>query len=413
MLAQEVLKNSVESVHAGQNGWLFLMDDDMTFFGCTRDDEVIFSSMETFVEAYPDVDVQEVGEIVQTGETRPEDYSVCSYPWGGSWNTDETLVVVCRVSMGEGALILGAAVNFEEFDFRLNQTLRQVTTVTFFELAGLLVLVILIAALFITNRKNALEMAVLKEKNEMMEELNRQQQSLAHTERLQQLGVMTSGIAHEFNNLLTPIMGQSMLLLEEMAGQEDSPQFESALDIYEASEKAKGIVKRMSDMSKKEIDRPLCPVEVRGLLEKTANLAAMAKDPHIQLIIDAEEGMYVNGDERLLLQALLNLCINACQAMEEEGTLTLAAHQEVRSGLPYVCIEVSDTGPGIPPDQIGSIYDPFFTTKGERGTGLGLAICQKIVETHKGTISAANRPEGGAIFSIRLPLGEGLLGLED
>ncbi|MCC8356262.1 MAG: HAMP domain-containing histidine kinase [Oscillospiraceae bacterium] len=414
VLAEELFENSVDSVSAGNSGYLFLMDDRMTFFGCVRDGEMTFSSVEDFLTQYPDVSAGAVEAISQTEETRPEDYSVYSYPWAGSWRTEETLVVVCRVDMGEGALVLGAAVNFQEFDFRLNQTLQQVSVATLLILAGVLVLLILIASLFITNRKNALEMAVLKEKNDVMEELNRQQQSLAHTERLQQLGVMTSGIAHEFNNLLTPIMGQSMLLLEEMAGQEDSPQFESALDIYEASEKAKGIVKRMSDMSKKEIDRPVYPVEVRGLLEKTANLAAMAKDPHIQLVIDAEEGMYVSGDERLLMQALLNLCINGCQAMgEQEGTLTLAAHKEMRSGLPYVCIEVSDTGPGIPEEQIGSIYDPFFTTKGERGTGLGLAICQKIVEAHKGTIAAANRPEGGAVFSIRLPLSDGPVGLDE
>lgn len=414
VLAEELFENSVESVSAGNNGYLFLIDDRMTFFGCIQDGEMIFSSVEDFLEQYPDVSTEAIEAIAQTGETRPEDYSVYSYPWDGSQRTDETLVVLCRVDMGEGALVLGAAVNFQEFDFRLNQTLQQVSVATLLVLAGVLVLLLLIAALFIVNRKNALEMAVLKEKHDMMEELNRQQQSLAHTERLQQLGVMTSGIAHEFNNLLTPIMGQSMLLLEEMAGQEDSPQFESALDIYEASEKAKGIVKRMSDMSKKETDRPFYPVEVRGLLEKTSNLASMAKDPHIQLVIDAEEGMYVNGDERLLMQAILNLCINGCQAMgEKEGTLTLAAHQEMRSGLAYVCIEVSDTGPGIPEEQIGSIYDPFFTTKGERGTGLGLAICQKIVEAHKGTIAAANRPEGGAVFSIRLPLGESPLALDN
>ncbi|MCD7846352.1 MAG: HAMP domain-containing histidine kinase [Oscillospiraceae bacterium] len=414
VLVQELFENSVESLHVGQDGYLFLLDDSMTFFGCSWNDGTLFDGMESFLAAHPDVSVQAMEEISQTGATMPEEYSVYSYQWDGAQRESETLVVLCQVELGDGALVLGAAVNFREFDFRLTQTLQQVPVATMLVLAGVLVLISLVAAMFITNRKNAMEMVILKEKNEVMEELNRQQQSLAHTERLQQLGVMTSGIAHEFNNLLTPIMSQSMLLLEEMAGQEESPQFESALDIYEASEKAKGIVKRMSDMSKKEIDRPACPVEVRGLLEKTANLASMAKDPHIQLVIDAEEGMYVSGDERLLMQALLNLCINACQAMgEQEGTLTLSARPEMRSGLSCVCIEVSDTGPGIPEDLIGSIYDPFFTTKGERGTGLGLAICQKIVEAHKGTIAAANRPEGGAVFSVRLPLGKGPMELEE
>ncbi len=403
VLAEDVFESSVESVSVGSDGFLFLMDEDMTFFGAIRRDEVIMCEMDAFLEMYPEASITTMETIAGSAVEMPDDYMVFYYDRGSEWLTEETLVVVCQISLGDGGLILGAAMNFEEFDVRLIETMRQVSVSTMLEIGGVLLLVVLIAVLFVINRKGAMEMAILKEKNELMEEINRQQQSLAHTERLQQLGVMTSGIAHEFNNLLTPIMGQSMLLLEELTGQEDSPQFESALDIYEASEKAKGIVKRMSDMSKKEANRPFYPIEVRSFLEKTSNLAFMAKDPLIHLEIDAPEWLYVEGDERLLMQAVLNLSINACQAMGDEGTLTLAARQEQRNGLPYVCMSVSDTGPGIPENLIGSIYEPFFTTKGERGTGLGLAISQKIVETHKGTITATNRPEGGAMFSVRLP----------
>jgi signal transduction histidine kinase len=133
----------------------------------------------------------------------------------------------------------------------------------------------------------------------------------------------------------------------------------------------------------------------------------MAKDPHIiQELHVPEEPIFVSGNEQLLTQAILNLCINACQAMGSEGTLTVSASVEVRSGHSYAQVTVADTGPGIAEAVMASIYKPFFTTKGEQGTGLGLAICQKIIETHKGTITAANQPSGGAVFTVRLPVAE-------
>ena len=240
-----------------------------------------------------------------------------------------------------------------------------------------------------------------------MEEINRQQQSLYHTERLQQLGVMTSGIVHEFNNMMTPVMGQSLLLLEQLADREGSTEFEYALDVYEASEKAREMLRRMSSMGKKDADMSFQTLELGALLKKTMNLNSMAKDPHILQELEVpEEPVLVFGSEQLLTQAFLNLCINACQAMGEEGTLTVIMTRQTLSGRPYAVVQVADTGPGIPEDSLGMIYDPFFTTKGEHGTGIGLAICKKIVETHKGTIIAENRPSGGAVFTVQIPITE-------
>ena len=235
-----------------------------------------------------------------------------------------------------------------------------------------------------------------------MEEINRQQQSLAHTERLQQLGVMTGGIVHECNNLLTPIMGQSMLLLEEL--EEDTPQFDKTLDIYEAAEHARDVLRRMSTLGKKNVDMAFQPVEIGSFLRKTMNLAAMAKDPHVTMELEVpDKPLYVSANEQLLTQAILNLCINACQAMGTEGTLTVTAAADTRSGREYAEICVYDTGPGIPEETLDSIFIPFFTTKGNQGTGVGLAICQKIIETHMGTVQAANREEGGAVLTVRIP----------
>jgi signal transduction histidine kinase len=108
-------------------------------------------------------------------------------------------------------------------------------------------------------------------------------------------------------------------------------------------------------------------------------------------------------DARMLRQALLNLVINAIQAMPRGGTVTLGAVQERRDGIAWVRIEVTDTGPGVPPELTERIFEPFFTTKAA-GTGLGLAVVKRIVEAHKGELSLKSATGEGARFTLRLPL---------
>ena len=315
---------------------------------------------------------------------------------------DETLVVSTPVESSDGGLTLFAALRFEEFDSLLTDTLEDITGVILLEIVGALVLFLLAALVIVFNRRSQMELEAVRERADLMEEINRQQLSLAHTERLQQLGLMTGGIVHECNNLLTPIMGQSMLLLEEL--DEDSPQFEKTLDIYEASEHARDVLRRMSVMGKKNVDMSFRTISVTDLLRKTMNLAAMAKSPHIQMELEASDRpLYVSGNEQLLTQAVLNLCINACQAMGDEGVLKLTAAAESHAGRQYAVIRVLDTGPGLSEESMESMFVPFYTTKGNQGTGVGLAICRKILEMHKGTVQAANREEGGAVMTVRIP----------
>jgi signal transduction histidine kinase len=390
----------------GQHGYLFMVDDQARMIAYGSGEELATMEIDQLLSQDSEVDGEVLAELSVRALTAPEDYIVYRYAW--AWQNDgkeraETLVVTYPVSLGQGSLVVGAALSFGEFDSFLNRTLNDVAWIILLELGGAVLLMVLATWIMVLNRRDALELRAVREKAELMEEINRQQQSLAHTERLQQLGVMTSGMVHEFNNMLTPIMSQSMLLLEQI-GDTESPQFDSALDIYEASEKAREILKRMSFMSKEGSELGFRILNLGSLLQKTMTLASMAKDPHIlQQLAMPEEPIFVSGNEQLLTQAFLNLCINACQAMGAEGTLSIHAMIEIRSGHAYACVEVADTGPGISEAVLSSIYKPFFTTKGEQGTGLGLAICQKIIETHKGTISATNRDSGGAVFTVRLP----------
>ena len=409
---QSLFSAHAASARIGQHGYLFLLDRSGSFLAVSSDGQTMTYSMAAVVKQFPAVDMDAIAALAAGTNTEPEGYTIYSYPWesleqAGEAYTQETLVSVYPVEAGDDGLVMGAAISFQEFNSFLTSMLDEIIGMIILVITGAGILMLLFAWFMVRNRRSAIQMKALKEKAELMEEINRQQQSLQHNERLQQLGVMTSGIAHEFNNLMTPIMGQSLLLLEQLADEEESPRFESALDIYEASEKARSIIKGMSSLSKKNVDMSFQTIDIAALLEKTMNLAAMAKDSHIQQeLMPAEEPVFVSGNEQLLAQAFMNLFINGYQAMGDEGKLTVSMERESRSGHDYIRVEVRDSGPGIPQSKLGQIYDEFYTTKGEQGTGLGLVICQKIIETHKGTIAVANHPEGGAVFTVRLPMTE-------
>lgn len=225
---------------------------------------------------------------------------------------------------------------------------------------------------------------------------------LEHHQRLEMIGTMTAGIAHEFNNLLTPIMGYSILTMEALPP-EYGEQIDHLAEIYDASHRAKMLIARLSTLSRRDggaAERPLSP---DGLAERVLELARPALPPRVEVVrtLHCPEEC-LSGDETQLGQLLLNLIVNAFQAMEGRGgTLTVST---ARSG-DSVVFRVRDTGPGIPQEVLPQVFEPFFTTKeAGRGTGLGLAIAHRIAEEHHGRIEAANPPGGGAEFTVILPV---------
>lgn len=242
----------------------------------------------------------------------------------------------------------------------------------------------------------------LLEKNRMMEEINRQTQELAHHQRLQTIGTLTSSLAHEFNNLLTPIMGYSIMTLEQLPP-ELNDLYDNILEIYQASVKAKTIISRMSELSRKNVSLTFQKVSITELCEKLSPVTKPILPPGVQIIMEGNcKNVFILGNELQLNQMLLNLTINAFHAMAKDGgTLTIST--EEAEG--HLILRFRDTGAGIPDEILPHIFEPFFSTKesGE-GTGLGLAIVQQIVESHNGTTEVQSRLGEGTLFTITLPI---------
>ena len=241
---------------------------------------------------------------------------------------------------------------------------------------------------------------------------------LLRSQRLESIGTLAGGIAHDLNNALAPIL-MSTSLLREGASQETVV----LLDMIETSAQRGAAMVRQLLTFAKGIDGQRILLQPRHLLNEMEKIIKSTFPKNIQLQIQVpRDGCQVLGDATQLHQVLLNLCVNARDAMADGGTLTLevattdvdpALAGTIEGATPgrYVVIRATDSGTGISPEIIDRIYDPFFTTKGpEKGTGMGLSTVLGIVRSHGGFIRVESKLGLGASFSVYLPLAQGKTG---
>lgn len=323
-----------------------------------------------------------------------------------------------RIKVGDDFWTASAVLDYDDLYKPVSQSFQKLL-IFFVLLMGFVVLTtVYIFKLLIKNRNSARKIDSLEEINSALEELHRSEETLAHSQRLQLMGTLTGGIAHEFNNFLTPITGYADLIMAD--SDPESEIYDNAFEISEAAEKAKDVVKQISSMSRKNIETVYDTVDVKNLLEQTLKLVHTNLPKNVKLKSDTEtENALILGNATQLQQVLLNISVNAIHAMKEGGgTLTISdeivereavAKRFTDENIPeqwknYVLIRISDTGTGMSKDVLERIFDPFFTTKktGE-GTGLGLSIAEQIIRTHKGRITAESEVGKGSEFFIYLP----------
>lgn len=252
--------------------------------------------------------------------------------------------------------------------------------------------------IFSKNRKRNVQM---REELELLKAQNEEIQNMAQHQRLELIGTMTGSIAHEFNNLLTPIMGYSLMTMEKLPEGNDEL-LDNLSEIYEASEKAKKLISRISMVSRKNAKEEFALISPVRILEKVLDMVKPAIPPRVEIIKDFKcSGKSLYANEMQIGQLLLNLIVNSFHAMSEKGgTLTVRAFCDNES----IIFKVKDTGIGIPKEDIPRLYDPFFTTKKmDQGTGLGLAIVNRIVEEHNGKIEVESEVGKGTEFTITFP----------
>ena len=270
-----------------------------------------------------------------------------------------------------------------------------------FVVLGIGIIVLVFLHMLRRTARIQLDAEALRRKNMAMEELNRQTQKLAHHQRLEIIGTLTSSIAHEFNNLLVPIMGNSLMAMEKLPSDEDEL-YDELLEIYTASCKAKEIISRLSDLSRKNTENCFQSVAPDELVRKMIRTAEPARAESIQINMNLNcWDQRLTANEIQLSQLILNLILNGFHAMEPDGgILTLTTNFDET----HIHLQVADTGCGIPKEIQSRIFEPFFTTKETgKGTGLGLAIAAQVVEDHRGKIRVDSKAGQGTTFTVSLP----------
>lgn len=229
------------------------------------------------------------------------------------------------------------------------------------------------------------------------------QARLGRAERLATLGQMAAGIAHEIRNPLVGIGSTAALLLEEVEATDPRrPELEIILN---ETKRLDRIVNQIIDYAKPRAFAP-ASFTVEDVLDETLALlnGALARK-HIKVERTTHPNLSrLEADRDQVKQVLLNVVQNAVEALEEDGTLRVAAFDHVRKQEPGMMLKVSDTGAGIAPEDLPHIFEPFFTTGKHRGTGLGLAICHNIIEAHHGKIRVRSQQGIGTEVRIWLPL---------
>jgi len=243
--------------------------------------------------------------------------------------------------------------------------------------------------------------AQLQEANQKLETTYKQ---LVMSEKLASIGEITAGVAHEINNPVAVIQG-NVDVVRLTLGEQAEP-VKTELDLIDRQiMRIGGIVGKLLQFAR--------PSDY-GKFEEYVNLRDVTQDSlglvdhvyaskDIDVKLEFSDVPDVKIDPSELQQVIINLIINAVQAMDGKGILTIQSHLLERDGKNGVCLTFHDSGPGISEDTINTIFDPFFTTKRAKGTGLGLSISQTIIQTAGGIITADNHPEGGALMSIWLP----------
>lgn len=252
--------------------------------------------------------------------------------------------------------------------------------------------------------------------DEMIERQHLEEQ-LRHSQKLEAIGQLAGGVAHDFNNLLTAILGYADLLLAEFGPSSKYGGY--AIEIHKAGDRAASLVQQLLGFSRKQMVRPRV-VDVNAVLGESRNLLERVIGEHLRLdVIEAEGEMPVFMDPVQIEQILVNLVVNARDAMPDGGTVTVRASTasldsqscEADEGAApgkYCVLEVIDTGIGMDESTMERIFEPFFTTKGRaEGSGLGLATTYGIVRQNSGFIQVRSHLGCGSTFRVFLPMQDG------
>ena len=255
----------------------------------------------------------------------------------------------------------------------------------------------------------------ISERKRVEQERERLQVQLTQVQKMESIGRLAGGVAHDLNNLLSPILGYSEMLLIDLGADDERRSFVD--EILGAGRRARDLVHQLLAFSRRQT-LAVRPVDINETIAGFQNLLRRTIPEDIRIeVVPSPVILPVMADVGQIEQVIMNLAVNAADAMPDGGTMTIettvvdldeeyaAEHIDVEPGR-HVMLAISDTGSGLDEGSRDRIFEPFYSTKGERGTGLGLATVYGIVKQHGGNIWVYSEPGRGATFKIYLPIAD-------
>ena len=418
--AEKYYQKLISGIHIGTNGYIVVKDAEGTIIMHPKKEQWGIPVIAGRKKMYPDLDYSSLEKMIEDQKKRKEGISHYYSYW---WTNEERprvqkISAYSPVQIGDSFWVVSAVIDYDDLYEPIAEGFLKMVCIFVGILLAAGIAVVLFGRVMRDMRRAVREINDLKELNEQLEKMHRSEQSIAHQQRLQIMGTMTGGIAHEFNNFLTPIMGYAELLMMELP--EGSEEQDSAKEIYEASEKAKDVVRQISSLSRKNVETVYKNISIKKFMTRAERMMESVCTPliHMESEFRVDDEMIL-GNVTQLNQVLLNVCVNAVHAIgKNQGNIKISCHSEEKEKLAqgvieklsdvwkkYIHIQVKDNGCGMDKETLRQIFDPFFTTKkGGEDTGLGLALAEQIITSHKGYIYAESKKGEGSTFHIYLPV---------
>lgn len=401
----------VAPVQIGKGGYSIVKDQELAIIMHHASDQIGIDAVYDRSRLYPQLDLTGLFSWITLQQTQSEGQGIVdSYMWDHpDLLSQKRIVAYTTIELPGEEWIVNSTLPLEELDKPLSHMMMRLAALSAFFLLFLMAFVY-----FMTNSINKADaqrkqIAYLKEINEGMELLRRKDEELNRYYRMQSIGQMSSHIAHEFNNYLTPVMLYGEILENDAS---ISPENQELIrGIIGSVEQAKNLSRRLLDFSRqdsygKQIRQNLCEETA-----KVAQVISRMAPKNITVRTDISPSpLFTFGPKGMMNHLLLNLCNNAFHAMEGmEGVLNIMlkeeSSQDAEPGSVCGILSVSDTGCGISKEALHKIFDPFYTTKRSgKGTGLGLSVVQNIMDSVKGQVRIESREGQGTSFYLSFPL---------
>lgn len=433
MNLNEIYQTIVAPVKIGNGGYSIIKDSRLQIIMHHAASQIGIDAVYDRSIRYPQLDLSDLFDWIHLQQTQYEGCSVInSYVWDDPKLTPQKRIVAyTTITLPGEQWIVNSTIPFEELDQPLNLMLLRLAGMCILFFLILVVQIYLMTKSMIQAEGQKKEISYLKEINEGMELLRHKDEEIQHYQRMQSLGQMSSHIAHEFNNYLTPVMVYGELL--ENDHDISAENRELIRGILNSVNQAAGLSRRLLDFSRQ--DSASTTLVCRNLTEdvkEALKIITTLVPGHIALKQEITgESLFIRGNKGMAEHILMNLSNNALHAMEQneekngiKGTLTirlakvsenipasagsvssLSQHASETSDFGQALLSVSDSGCGISQDAINKIFEPFYTTKRSgKGTGLGLSVVQNIMKSVGGRIAVDSRPGEGTTFSLYFPL---------